>query len=67
MPEFSPDTQFMRRAQLRGQLRRALEALDDDRLADEDAFAVTHNIAAGILTTIETVDRAPALASARTA
>ena len=67
MPEFSPDTRFMLRAQLRGRLLRALEALGDDRLADEDAFAVTRTIAAGILAAIETVDRAPALASAPTA
>jgi hypothetical protein len=67
MPEFSSDTRFMLRAQLRGQLLRALEALDDDRLPDEAAFALTRDTAAGILTTIDTADRSPALASTRTA
>ena len=67
MPEFSPATRFMLRGQLRSQLLRALDALGDDRLDDADAFAVTRNTVASILTMIDTVEHSLAFLPARAA
>ena len=59
MPELSPTTMFVLRAQLRGLLLRAAEALADERVADADALALTRNTAAAVLQAVATAERPP--------
>jgi hypothetical protein len=57
MPEHNPTTVFLLRAQLRGLLLRAAEALADERVEDADALAMTRNTAAAVMQAIEAAER----------
>jgi len=59
MPDLSPTTMFVLRAQLRGLLLRAAAALADERVADADALALTRNTAAAVMQAVETAERPP--------
>jgi hypothetical protein len=53
-------TAMFTRAQLRNRLLRAVEALDDERLSDDDALAIAHNTVATALIEIDTIENSPA-------
>lgn len=57
MPELPATALFFVRSQLRQQLLRAVAALADEQVEDEDALALTRNTAAAVLTAIDTIER----------